>query len=407
MSPGAGGSWEAVTIGATLLATMAAYALFEGADFGGGLWDLLAGGTESGKHPRAAIDRSVTPVWEGNQTWIVLGIVFLWTGFPTAFAAVMTALFVPLSLSLLGILLRGIGFAFRHEAERLRMKQLAGVLFAASSFVAPFFLGVSVGAVATGRVRPHPPGNVWSAWINPTALVTGVLFVSSCAYIGAVYLVGDSHRRGDEEMVRYFSRRVLASGVVTGALAGGNIYLLSQNAHYVSHRLLGPALPLVIVSVVAGAAAFLLVLLRRFWLLRISAGLAVTAVVAAWGVAQYPFVLPGSLTLRAGSAPRAALLAEIAVLGLAALLVVPSFFYLYFLQQHDRLEVTSASDVLARAVAEENAIDAAADEGSAPPRPHRLVAAVIIGAALADILRDATTHKKGGPARSRFERAGP
>lgn len=393
MSPDANISWEAMAVGATLLATMAAYALFAGADFGGGIWDLLAGRTETGAQPREAIDRSVTPVWEGNQTWIVLGIVFLWTGFPEAFAAVTTALFVPLALSLLGILLRGIGFAFRHEAERLRAQQFAGVLFAASSFLAPFFLGDSVGAVVTGRIPPHPPGNVWTAWLNPVALVTGALFVVACAYVSAVYLVGDSHHRGDEDMVRYFSRRVLASGVLAGALAGLNMYLLSIDAAYVFHRLWGPALPFVVVSIAGGALAFLLVLIRRIWLLRMSAALAVGGVVGGWGIAQYPYVLPESLTLRTGSAPIAALQAEVAVLGLAALFVAPSFLYLYVLHQRERLEVTDESEDLERAVAQENAVATSASAGPAP-RGSRLVAAAIIGAAASGVVRDALTRRR-------------
>jgi cytochrome d ubiquinol oxidase subunit II len=295
--------WQAVVVGIALFATMAAYALFTGADFGGGIWDLLAGGTERGRRPRTAIDASVTPVWEGNQTWIVLGIVLVFTAFPTAFAAIMTSLFVPLSLALLGILLRGIGFAFRHEADRVRTEQSAGALFAASSFLAPFFLGVTVGAVATGRVRTDRTGNVPDAWLNPSALMTGALFVAACAYIGAVYLVGDSHRRGDEGMVRYFSKRALAAGVVTGVFAGINLVFLHNDAPYVFHRLVGAALPLLIVSIVAGATALGLVLIRRVWLLRITAGVAVGAVVAAWGWASNPNSFPPTNTYPMVSPP--------------------------------------------------------------------------------------------------------
>jgi cytochrome d ubiquinol oxidase subunit II len=378
-------SWESIVVGGALFATMAAYALFAGADFGGGIWDLLAGTTKQGEKPRAAIDRSVTPVWEGNQVWIVLGIVFVWTGFPTAFAAIMTSLFVPLSLSLLGILLRGIGFAFRHEAQRLRTQQLAGVLFAASSLIAPFFLGATVGAVASGRVHTDTAGNVTSAWVNPTALVTGALFLAACAYIGGVYLVGDSHRRGDEQMTRYFSRRAIAAGLVTGALAGVNLLLLRSHQPYLFHRLTGVALPLVIVSVLGGLGALVLILLRRQWLLRLSAAVAVAAVVAAWGVAQYPYILPGTLTLEQGSAPNAALLAEFVVIGLAAILVVPSFAYLYWLQQHGRLEVSEPSDGLRLAVAAQNQPAAA---GQAAVSPHPVVTAVILAAAAVELLRD-------------------
>jgi cytochrome bd ubiquinol oxidase subunit II len=374
--------WQAVVVGIALFATMAAYALFTGADFGGGIWDLLAGGTERGRRPRTAIDASVTPVWEGNQTWIVLGIVLVFTAYPTAFAAIMTTLFVPLSLALLGLLLRGIGFAFRHEADRVRTEQSAGALFAASSLIAPFFLGVTVGAVATGRVKTDRAGNVPSAWLNPSALMTGALFVAACAYIGAVYLVGDSHRRGDEEMVRYFSRRALVSGVVTGVFAGINLALLHSYAPYVFHRLVGAALPLVIVSVAAGAGALGLILIRRVWLLRMTAAVAVGTVVAAWGYAQYPYLLPTTLTLRDGSAPTMSLNAELVVMVMAAVLVVPAFVYLYWLQQHEKLIVTEESGDLLRAVAQENATV------TRPAQRHRVLEAMVIGVAAWELLRD-------------------
>jgi cytochrome bd ubiquinol oxidase subunit II len=382
--------WAAVVVGIALFATMAAYALFAGADFGGGIWDLLAGNSERGRGPRSAIDASVTPVWEGNQTWIVLGIVFVWTAFPTAFAAIMTSLFVPLALSLLGILLRGIGFAFRHEAGRLRTEQFSGVLFAASSLVAPFFLGAAIGAVATGRVTTDRAGNVPDAWLNPVAVMTGALFVSSCAYISAVYLVGDSHHRDDPDMVTYFSRRAVVAGVLTGVLAGVNLFFLHQDARYLFDRLMGDALPLVILSVVSGAVALLLIVLRRIWLLRICAGLAVCAVVAAWGYAQYPYLLPTSLTLRAGSAPNASLITEIVVLGMAAVFVVPSFVYLYWLHQRGQLEVTEESTSLLQAVAVQNRGSVA----PAPASPPGVLKAAVIGAAAFELLREAVARRR-------------
>ncbi len=377
-----------IVVGVALFASMAAYALFAGADFGGGIWDLLAGGSERGRRAREAIDASVTPVWEGNQTWIVLGLVLLWTGFPDAFAAVTVALFIPLALSVLGLVLRGVGFAFRHEVAHPGSKRLTGVLFAASSVLAPFFLGTAVGAVTTGEVTPNPPGNVVSAWTSPVALITGALFVATCAYIGGVYLVGDCHRRGAEDLAHYFGRRTAGAGVVTGVLAGVNLWLLHGEAPYVFGRLTGIALPLVIVSVVAGAVTFGLIVLRRQWLLRITAGLAVSAVVAAWGLAQYPYLLPTTLPLGAGSSPSSTIYTEIAVIGMAVLFVVPAFVYLYWLQQHGRLEHDSASLRLT--------LSAHRQQGGAgpdrtrtdpPPRRHPLLATVVVGAAVVDRLR--------------------
>ncbi len=105
-----------------------------------------------------------------------------------------------------------------------------------------------------------------SAWFTPTALMTGALFVAACAYVSSVYLIGDSRRRGEPEMVRYFSRRAIISGVVTGAFASGNLILLHGSAPFVFHRLIGPALPLVALSIAAGLATLVLVALQRLML---------------------------------------------------------------------------------------------------------------------------------------------
>jgi cytochrome d ubiquinol oxidase subunit II len=378
-------SWEAITVGTALVAAMAAYALFAGADFGGGIWDLLAGSSSRGRRARDAIDASVTPVWEGNQVWIVMGLVLLWTGFPTAFAAISITLFVPLAASALGIVLRGVGFAFRHEAVRPATKRLTGVLFACSSLLAPFFLGTAVGAVTTGRIPVPSSGISTAAWTTPTALVTGALFVAACAFIGAVYLVGDASRRGHDDLVPYFGHRAVISGAVTGVLAAVNLALLHGSAPYVFGRLTGVALPLVIISVLAGAAAVTLIVLRRQWLLRIAGGLSVAAVLAAWGLAQYPWLFPTSLSVAAAASPSTSLTAEIAVIGMAAVLVVPSFVFLYWLQQHGRLEQDAASVQLRCAARAQNQSPASGRPG--PGTPPRLLTALVVALAAIQILR--------------------
>jgi len=377
-------SWETITTGAALVAAMAAYALFAGADFGGGIWGLLAGSSARGRRARDAIDTSVTPVWEGNQVWIVLGLVLLWTGFPDAFAAIFTALFVPLAASLLGLVLRGAGFAFRHEAAHPAGKRLTGALFACSSLLAPFFLGAAVGAVATGQVPVHPDGLDNAAWTTPTALVTGALFVAACAFIGAVYLVGDASRREHDDLVTYFGHRAVASGLAAGVLAAASLALLHGSSPYLFRRLTGVALPLVIVSALAAAAAVTLIWLRRRRLLRVLGALSVAAVVAAWGVAQYPWLFPTSLGLAGASAPAGSQTAEIVVIGMAAVLVVPSFAWLYWLQQHGRLEHDSASAQLRRAARAE-------DRPAAPVaavRTPRLLVGVIATAAVIRVIQE-------------------
>ena len=380
---------EDIAAAAILVVVLAAYALFGGADFGGGIWDLLAGGPERGAAPRELIDESITPVWEGNHVWLVFFLVVLWTSFPPAFAAVMTALFVPLSLSLLGIVLRGVGFAFRHTAQRLRMQQFTGATFAAASLITPFFMGTVVGAVATGQVPVHPAGNVLAAWTSPTAILTGFLFVAACAYLSAVFLVLEARQRGHQDLERYFSLRATAAGVLTGALAGGTFADLSASAPYVYARLTGIALPLVAVSIAAGIGVLGMLWLRWYHplFLRVAAAIAVAAVVSGWGLAQYPYLFPTSLPLATGSAPTGALVAEFVVTGLAVLLVAPGFALLYLLQQRSMLTEAGSDTGLRLAAQLEPAVPG--QPAAAPvPATTRITTALVLAIVAIRAIRD-------------------
>jgi cytochrome bd ubiquinol oxidase subunit II len=391
MSP----SPEAIAVAVIFVVVIAAYALLGGADFGGGMWDLLAGGTERGAAPRELIDESITPVWEANHVWLIFILVLLWTAFPPAFAAIMTALFVPLSISALGIVLRGVGFAFRHTARRLRMQQFTGATFAASSLITPFFMGTVIGAVVTGQVPVHPAGNVLAAWTSPTAILTGFLFVAACAYISAVYLVLEARQRGHPQLVRYFSLRAIAAGAVTGALAAGTFTELSTSAPRVFHRLTGIALPLVAISIAAGIAVLGMLLLRWYHalFLRAAAAIAVAAVVWGWGLAQYPYLLPTSLSLAAGSAPTPSLVAELIVAGLTVLLVAPGFALLYLLQQR-RLLAATETDVDVRLAAELE--QPMPGRGVPAPAPAGTAATALVLAVLAvRAIRDALSRSRG------------
>ena len=149
-------------VAAVLVLVAIAYAALAGADFGGGIWDLLAGSASRGRAVRDRIDHSITPVWESNHVWLIIMVVVLWTGFPIAFGWIFTTLFVPLSASALGIVLRGAGFAFRPEVRAMRWEPVAGAVFAFASLLTPFFLGTAVGAVVTRypcspRNRPSRP----------------------------------------------------------------------------------------------------------------------------------------------------------------------------------------------------------------------------------------------------------
>ena len=315
------------------------YAVFGGADFGAGFWDLTAGGAERGRRPRALVDHSIGPVWEANHVWLIYCLVVLWTAFPAAFAAIMSTLYIPLGLAALGIVLRGSGFAFRKVTIRTAEQRVTGAAFAASSVITPFFFGTVAGGIASGRVPAAGGGDPLRSWLNPTSVLGGALAVVVCAYLAAVFLTAEASARHAADLEQWFRRRALVSAGAAGALAlGAGIPILDIDAHRLFERLLGPGLPLVVISAVSGAAA--LVLLRRATprLLRVLAVVAVAAVVADWGVAEYPYLLGTHLRIADAAAPGPTLIAVTVVFGAAALLVVPSFALLYLMQQRGRLE---------------------------------------------------------------------
>ncbi len=314
------------------------YAVFGGADFGAGFWDLAAGGSARGLRPRALIADAIGPVWEANHTWLIFDLVILWTAFPPAFASIMSTLFIPLSLVALGMVLRGAAFAFRPVATGLNGRRAAGAVFAASSIVTPFFLGAAAGAIASGRVPAgNAAGDPWSSWLNPTSVLIGVLAVAACAYLAAVYLVADARRRSDPDLVAYFRRRAMLAAVAAGALAVAGIVVLHVDAPGLANELTTRAWPLVVASGVLGTAALVLLGRGAPRVTRVLAAGAVVAIVWGWGVAQYPYILPWSLTLADAAAPAGSLEALLVIFVVAALVIAPSLAFLYRLDERGRL----------------------------------------------------------------------
>jgi cytochrome d ubiquinol oxidase subunit II len=315
------------------------YALFGGADFGGGFWDLIAGGPERGERPRDLIQRSLTPVWEANHVWLIFVLVVLWTAFPSAFSAIFTTLYVPIALAALGIVLRGAGFAFRKSIVGLQGRRAMGATFAISSVLTPFFMGTVIGAIAAGNVPAEGNGDAFSTWLQPLPLLVGTMFVATGAYLAAVFLVGDArHGGGDEEMERYFERRALAAAVVAGAFAAAALVDLHAEARYIFDRLTSQGLPLVVLSLLCGAALLVVLLRGGRRPLRPLAASAVIAVIWGWGVAQFPYLLPTSLRIDQAAAPGPTMTIIFIVFAAAAVLVLPSLALLYTLAQRDLLE---------------------------------------------------------------------
>lgn len=334
-------------VAVALLATIVLYGVFGGADFGAGLWDLTAGGAIRGARSRALIDHAIRPVWEANHTWLLFCLVLLWSGFPTAFAAVMTTLYVPLGIAVFGIVLRGSGFEFRKVSMRTAEQRLNGVAFASSSvMITPFCFGTVAGAVASGRVPAAGHGDPLTSWLNPTSVLGGVLAVLTCGYLAAIFLTAEAHRSAQPDLEQWSRHRAVAAAVAAGVAAIVGLFVLDHDAHRLFVRMLDVGWPLIALSAVAGVASLLATVFTRLHgrpaLLRPLGVIAVAAILGGWGVAQYPYLLGTHLSIAAGTAPIGTMTALVGVIALAVVLVLPSLIWLLWLTHRGELADTES-----------------------------------------------------------------
>src|SRR3954463_8486791 len=211
---GAGDVTAAIVVAVALFLGVILYALFGGADVGSGFSDLTAGSDEAGAQLRTLVDHSIGPVWEANHVWLIYILVIWWTGFPSAFAAATTTLFVPLMLALAGIVLRGASFAFRKYSATMAQARLFGAIFAGSSLITPFFLGTVAGAIASGRVPAGGYGDRVGSGLTATPVVGGCLAVASCVLLAGVFLTADAARAGLTGLAESLRTRTLIVGAV-------------------------------------------------------------------------------------------------------------------------------------------------------------------------------------------------
>src|SRR3954453_23209592 len=319
------------------------YAIFGGADFGAGVWDLLAGSGERAERVRGQIDRSIGPVWEANHVWLIFVLVVLWTAFSTLFSAIMTTVYIPLALAALGIVLRGSGFAFRHALPG-RVQRPASRIFGFASLLTPFFMGTVVGAIASGQVPAAGDGDPTGSWTGFLPLVTGALFVIVAAYTAAIFLVRDSGAAGEQDLRDYFAQRALVAAVVAGIAAVIGVIALHRDARFIYDGLTSwPGIALVVLSGLCGLAALGLLVTGRNRGLRAAAVGAGVAMIWGYFAAAFPYVLPTTLSVSDAAGASAPLISVIVVFGFAGVLVIPSRSLLYVLSQRSRLESYSAS----------------------------------------------------------------
>ena len=317
-------------IAGVIAVALNAYVLTGGADFGGGVWDLFATGVRR-QRQRDLIADSIAPIWEANHVWLIVVVVVLFTAFPAAFSMLATVLHIPLTIMLIGIVLRGSAFVFRSYGPSGRQRW--GLTFAIASVITPLLLGSIIGSVATGAVAGAAEriggGGGFNAvflapWATPFPTSIGAFAVALFAFLAATYLTLDAQ---DEELREDFRTRALAAAGAVFVCAAVALVL----AHSAAPRLaIGVAGALLIQASTASAAvtAIAALWLRHYRLARIAAATQVSLILWGWLIAQYPYVVPPALTIRDAAAPAVTL--RLLALGLAAgaIILLPSLRYL-------------------------------------------------------------------------------
>ncbi|HEY6829631.1 MAG TPA: cytochrome d ubiquinol oxidase subunit II [Gemmatimonadaceae bacterium] len=321
-------------IAGIMLAALNAYVLTGGADFGGGVWDLLASGP-SRDEQRSLIERSIAPIWEANHVWLIVVVVLLFSAFPTAFGVLGIVLHIPLSVMLVGIVLRGSAFVFRSYGRR-DQGQRWGIVFAVTSLVTPVILGMIIGAIVSDRVGDAAT-RVGSAsfidvfvksWLSPFTGAVGLFALALFAFLAATYLTVSA----DTETLREaFRRRALGAALAVFIFAGLALALSFQAAPRVAHGVAGAwwSMPLHLATGLAAVIAIISLWRRRFRAARIAAGAQVSLVLWGWAFAQLPYLIPPTVTIRDAASPRETLTLLLGGLCAGFIILIPSLRYLY------------------------------------------------------------------------------
>jgi cytochrome d ubiquinol oxidase subunit II len=321
-----------------MVVALNAYVLLGGADFGGGVWDLLASG------PRRELQRdhvatSLAPIWEANHVWLILVVVLLFTAFPAAFQSLAIVLHIPLTIMLVGIVLRGSAFVFRSYGSRSAAhRQRWGLTFAIASVVTPIVLGTAIGALVTGDVgaaaRAVERGEGTFAqvfvapWLGVFPVVIGLMALALFALLAAVYL---AYGTSDAGLREDFRRRALGAAVAVFVLAALSLVVGHRAAPSVAAGVTGAAwaIPLHILTAIAAIAVIASLWRRNYRVARVAVAAQVSFILWGWALSQYPYVVPDALTIDAAAAPRETLVLLLTGLAVGALILIPSLRYLY------------------------------------------------------------------------------
>lgn len=316
-----------------LFASLILYVLLGGADFGAGVIQFFAPSLKEEK----VIAKAIGPVWEANHMWLIIAIVVLFMGFPKIYITLSIALHIPLSLILLGIIVRGTAYTFKHydAIKDEKSQKIYQQLFTFSSVWTSLLLGITFGAVFLGRIDLNAT-NFYDAyianWFNLFCFMVGVFVMAIFAFLAAVYLIGENK---EPSIQHRFSRKAaiwLGVAIIAGLLAfgAGEYEGLPMFALFI-----GNTWSMLLVFVAMGSLPLLLQAIRKEWVLgsRLLAGGQIVLILGAWLFLHYPnairLVGGNSLTLMSAQAPHATLSVLAWALLIGSLFILPALFYLY------------------------------------------------------------------------------
>jgi len=271
-------------------------------------------------------------VWEANHVWLILVIVVLFTAFPPAFAAIATALHIPITLLLIGVVLRGTAFTFRtYDVQRDDVQRRWSLTFSIASIITPILLGTILGAIASGTIRVADGTVVTGftvSWLAPFPFAVGIFALALFAFLAAVYLTVEAR---DHALQEDFRLRALVSGVVVGVLALTVFILAKDGAPTVRAGISRSwwALGLHFFTAVFATSAFITLLTRRYRVARFCTAAQVTLILLGWAFAQFPNLVEPDVTIASAAAPQITLELLLGALIAGAILLFPSYYYLF------------------------------------------------------------------------------
>jgi cytochrome d ubiquinol oxidase subunit II len=322
----------ALVVAGLIMLAVNAYVVLGGADFGAGVWDLLARGPRAAAQ-REAIAEGIGPIWEANHVWLIFVVVLLFSCFPPVFAHLSVVLHIPLTVMLIGIVLRGSAFTFRaYDSTDSVVQRQWGRIFAVSSTITPVLLGMCVGALVSGALAVPAEASFVARFIVPWwsafTLTIGGLGLAVFAFLAAVYLTVEVQDAG---LAEDFRAMALSAALAVGLFAALGLWFGRDTLTATTRALLTnpAAIALQCVTGVAAVTAIGALLTRRYRLARTAAVVQVSGIVWGWGLAQFPALVPGVHTIASAAAPTVTL--RLVLIGVAGgmVVLVPSLWYLF------------------------------------------------------------------------------